>query len=152
MAKIIRRILLVLAVALVGAQFVPVNRKNPASDPAKDYLSLSQAPTDVASLMRAACYDCHSHQTKYPWYSYIAPVSFWIANHIKEGRDHLNFATWSDYPADKAAHKLEECYEEVEQGHMPIDSYTWMHKEAKLSDAQRAKLVEWFKMEYAKTK
>ena len=96
-------------------------------------------------MLRSACYDCHSHETSYPWYSNLAPVSWWLKNHVNEGREHLNFSVWADYNAKKADHKLEECFEEVAKEGMPLKSYPLTHPEARLSEEQRAKLVTWFK-------
>ena len=98
-----------------------------------------------ARIIKDACYDCHSHETKYPWYASVAPVSWWIGHYIEEARGHLNFSTWAAYDAEKKAHKAEECAEEVEKGLMPLKPYAKMHSEARLSDEQRERLISWFK-------
>lgn len=147
--KIIRTILLALAAFLIIAQFFPIDKTNPESDPAKDYISVNQPPAEVATLMKNACYDCHSHQTKYPWYTSVAPLSWWIKGHINEGREHLNFSTWTDYSAKKANHKLEECFEVIEGKEMPMLTYWLVHPEANLSADQRTMLVDYFKGQYA---
>lgn len=143
-----KTILLILVGVLVLAQLIPVDRSVPAVDASQDFLVAVNAPTEMASLIKDACYDCHSYETSYPWYAKIAPVSFWIQGHINGGRQHLNFSEWTAYPAKKAAHKLEECYEEVEELHMPMKSYTWLHPEAKLSEAQVGALAQWFQQTY----
>lgn len=143
-----KKILLAILAVLVIMQFFRIDKTNPPSDPAQDFLTLNPAPADITQIMKDACYDCHSHQTAYPWYTNIAPVSWWIKNHIDHAREHLNFSVWTTYPPKKAKHKLEECYEEVEELHMPLKSYTWMHPEAKISEEQRAALVSWFKEKY----
>lgn len=114
-------------------------------DPAKDFMALTSANAEVANTLKIACYDCHSNQPTYPWHTNIAPVSWWIKHHIDEGSHHLNFSEWGTYSDKKKNHKLEECIEMVEEGEMPMNSYTWMHKEAKLTDAQKLQLVEFFK-------
>lgn len=139
---------MILVGVLVLAQLIPVDRSVPAVDASQDFLVAVNAPTEMASLIKDACYDCHSYETSYPWYAKIAPVSFWIQGHINGGRQHLNFSEWTAYPAKKAAHKLEECYEEVEELHMPMKSYTWLHPEAKLSEAQVGALAQWFQQTY----
>lgn len=139
-----KKILLGLVAFFITIQLIRIDKTNPAYNEAEDFLTVTQAPADMAALVKTACYDCHSHQSAYPWYTNIAPVSWLIANHIKEGRQHLNFSTWSSYPAEKAAHKLEECAEEVSEGEMPMKSYVLMHSEAKMTDAQKEKLVAWF--------
>lgn len=129
---------------LVLIQFLQTDKTNPPVDPTKDYLNIESVPPETAVLIKTACYDCHSYQTKYPWYSYIAPVSWLLRNHIIEGRQHLNFSEWAAYPTDKKAHKLEECTEMVSEGEMPTFSYVWMHPEAKLTAAQQSQLIAWF--------
>jgi hypothetical protein len=150
MKKYLRPALLVLLGAFVLIQLFQIDKSNPPIDPAQDYLSMANPPTEIATLVRQACYDCHSHSTTYPWYAWVQPAGWWLQNHVQEGREHLNFAVWTTYPAKRAAHKLEECYEVVESAEMPMQSYTWMHAEARLSDAQRTQLVGWFRSEYQK--
>ena len=129
----------------VVLQFFRIDKTNPPVDSKNDFLTISQAPNDIAQMMKAACYDCHSHETKYPWYTNISPVSWWIKGHVDHGKEHLNFSEWGSYSADKAHHKLEECYEEVEGKKMPLTPYIFLHSEAWLTDEQRSQLVEFFK-------
>jgi len=131
-------------VLLVAIQFIRINKTNPTVDPQEDFLQLTSADAEISSLIKDACYDCHSHEVEYPWYTNIAPVSWWIKGHINNGVKHLNFSTWGTYEAGKMDHKLEECIEMVEKGEMPLKSFTWMHPEAKLTDNQREKLVSFF--------
>lgn len=133
---------------LVILQFFQIEKTNPTADPAQDYLAVAKPPGEVAPLIKQACYDCHSYNTTYPWYTYTQPTGWWIKHHIDEGREHLNFAVWTTYEPKRAAHKLEECFEVIESMEMPMKSYTWMHPEAKLTTAQRQLLVDWFKSEY----
>ena len=132
---------------LLLIQFFQIDKTNPPVDPSKDYLTAAMAPPETATLTKAACYDCHSNQTKYPWYSYVAPVSWLLRDHIVEGREHLNFSEWTAYPAAKKAEKLEECGEMVSEGEMPMYSYVWLHPEANLSPAQQSQLAAWFGQE-----
>jgi hypothetical protein len=148
MKKWLRIVLLGLLGVFVLVQFIPVDRSTPEMMPGQDFLTVVNAPAEMATLIKDACYDCHSYQTEYPWYSKVAPVSFWIQQHINEGREHLNFAIWSTYPAERAAHKLEECWEEVEEGHMPLPSFTWLHPEGRLSEGQQSALAQWFQQQY----
>lgn len=140
-----------MVVLLVLIQFFRIDKNNPPAVPSKDFLNISAPPAEIAGLIRSACYDCHSHETKYPWYTNVAPVSWWIWNHIVEGREELNFSTWIDYPIDKRAHKLEEAVELVREGVMPLKSYTIVHGEARLTAAQRDQLAAWFENEMQKT-
>ena len=148
MSKLTKRILLGILALLLIIQLFRIDKTNPPIDTTKDFVKLTSPPAEVAQLVKNVCYDCHSHETKYPWYTNIAPVSWWVKGHIDHGRENLNFSTWADYEPKKANHKLEECYEEVEETHMPLASYTWMHPEARMSDDQRTVLVNWFKQKY----
>jgi hypothetical protein len=131
---------------LVVLQFFQIDREDPQVDPSKDFLKLAQPPAEISQMIQSACYDCHSHETHYPWYTYINPVGWLVKNHIHEGREHLNFSLWTDYSADKRAHKLEECYEEIEKGEMPLKPYALVHAAANLSKEKKEKLINWFKM------
>ena len=150
MKKAIRIGVMVLGGVLLVLQFFRIDKTNPAADPAQDYLALASPPAALSSTIKAACYDCHSHTTAYPWYTNIQPVAWWIKDHIEEGREHLNFSVWATYPPKKAAHKLEECFEVIESKEMPMKSYTWAHGNARLSAEERAAMASWFRAEYQK--
>ena len=124
-------------VALLGAQLVPVDRTNPAVE------SEVPAPGPVREILRRSCYDCHSHETRWPWYSRVAPVSWLVRHDVNHAQEHLNFSTWNRYDAEKRKEHLEEIAEEVEEGAMPLWYYLPLHPEARLSDADRRTLVEW---------
>lgn len=144
MKKIIRGTLLALLITLVVMQFIQPNKDNPEVDPAKDFIAMTTPDAEVGELIKSACYDCHSHTTKWPWYSNVAPISYIVAHHVEEGREHLNFSQWGDYDADRADHKLEECVEEIEEGEMPMTGYALLHSEADLSDEQFQLLMDFF--------
>lgn len=144
MRKWIKWALAALAVFLIAAQFFGIDKTNPPVDTSKEFMALTSPPADVAEMLRDACYDCHSHETQYPWYANVAPVSWWLAGHIEEGRKELNFSIWGDYPTDKATHKAEESGEEVADKHMPLTPYLATHSTARLSEAQRERLSTWF--------
>ncbi|EJF51934.1 hypothetical protein SapgrDRAFT_0175 [Saprospira grandis DSM 2844] len=130
---------------LLVAQFFQIQKENPTFDEQADLMAIHQPTAKQKALLEAACYDCHSYKTVYPWYTYVVPVGQWINNHIKHGRKHLNFSVWGSYEAKKQAHKLEECIEEMEKGKMPLKSYTWTHGDAKLSAEDQAELLAYFK-------
>lgn len=136
---------LIIAIVLLAIQSLRIDKTNMPIDTTKDFISLNIPSSQVTNTLKIACYDCHSNQANYPWYTNIAPVSWWIKHHINEGREHLNFSEWGTYSIKRKNHKLEECIEMVEENEMPMASYTWMHKEAKLSDAQKLELVTFFK-------
>ena len=126
-----------LAVVLVLAQFIPVDRTNPPVESRVD------APPEVVAVLERACYDCHSNETVWPVYSRIAPFSWLVANDVHEGRDAVNYTTWGRYSAEKRAELLEETWEEVEEGEMPLPSYVRLHSDARLSDTDRALVRAW---------
>lgn len=150
MKKAIRTGAIVLGAILLVLQFFRIDKTNPAADPAQDYIANTAPPEAVSTAIKAACYDCHSHSTTYPWYTNIQPVAWWIKDHIEEGRQHLNFSVWTTYPPKKAAHKLEECFEVIESKEMPMKSYTWVHGSARLSPEERSAMASWFRTEYRK--
>jgi hypothetical protein len=140
-----KKISLILAITLLFIQSFRIDKSTKPIDASKDLISLASPGNEVTQLLKTACYDCHSNQPTFPWYTNIAPVSWWIKHHIDEGSHHLNFSEWGTYELKRKNHKLDECVEMLEKSEMPMSSYTWMHSEAKLTDAQRLMLVEWFK-------
>ncbi|MEQ8704259.1 MAG: heme-binding domain-containing protein [Phaeodactylibacter sp.] len=144
MSKLIKRILFGLLGIFVILQFFQIDKTNPTAPEGQDFITVIQPPEDVVQILKDACYDCHSHQTTYPWYTNIQPVGWWLKGHIEEAREHLNFSTWAAYDAEKRAHKAEESAEEVGEGYMPLKAYPLTHPEARLSDEQRDRLVTWF--------
>ncbi|MCX6895237.1 MAG: heme-binding domain-containing protein [Verrucomicrobia bacterium] len=142
--------LIVLAAGLLLIQFLPGHSQNPPVTPGRDLIESANPPPPVAALLRAACYDCHSHETKWPWFDRVAPVSWWVAGHIKDGRKHLNFSDWPPADPCRAKKKLGQIAEEVTEGGMPLPSYTWMHPAARLSAADKKLLADWAEAEAAK--
>ena len=138
-----KKILLGLLVVFVLIQFIRIDKTNPEIVAAKDFIAMENPPTNVATLFKNACYDCHSHHTAYPWYTNVAPISLMIRSHIRGGRQHVNFSTWADYDTKKKSHKIQEMIESIETNYMPMKSYTWLHPEAKLKADDRKVLVDW---------
>ena len=128
------RILVGLAVVLVAIQLVPVARENP---PVTETVP---APPEVASILRRACFDCHSNETVWPPQAYVAPFSWQVAHDVKEGREELNFSAWGPKQAQRVAKKLAT---ELEEGEMPPFLYLLAHPEAKLSKDDKALLTNW---------
>lgn len=140
-----KKILIGIGVLLIVSQFFRIDKVNPAYSIENDFSVVNNPPEEVKQILKQACYDCHSYETKYPWYTNVAPVSWWIKAHINEGRDELNFSEWANYSVKRKDHKLEEMAEMVEEGEMPLTSYTWGHPESKLSEKQRQSLIDWVK-------
>ena len=100
-------------------------------------------PSEVQSILQTSCYDCHSNDTEYPWYAEVQPVGWWLNHHIKEGKAELNFDEFATYSLRRQYKKLEEINEEVKEGEMPLNSYTLMHKNARLSETQKLAIAGW---------
>jgi len=141
-----KKILTVILVAFIIIQFFPIDKTNPKTNTGMDFIKIKNTPEPIAKIIRNSCYDCHSNETKYPAYSYIQPAGWLLKNHIDEARLELNFSTFATYDAKRQIHKLDEAAEYVEQKKMPLESYTLGHSDAKLSDAQRKQLVNYFRM------
>jgi hypothetical protein len=133
----LKKILIALAIIVIGIQFIPVERTNPPVTKEID------VPVNVLSILKTSCYDCHSNETTWPWYSYIAPVSFIVAGDVNDGRKHLNFSEWDRYDEKKQSKKLEHIAEAVEEGEMPLPKYIFMHKEAELDESKIKIIKDW---------
>jgi len=131
-------------VILVGIQFIRPTRNLAAPGPnPNDITALHPTPPAVQVLLARACYDCHSDNTRYPWYTAIQPVAWWLNHHITDGKRHLNFSQFAKYPAKRAGKKLEQILDETRDGGMPLWSYTLIHRDAKLTDAEVKALASW---------
>jgi len=146
-----KKILIVLLVAFVIIQFFPIDKKNPPVNIGMDFVNIKNTPENIAQVIKTSCYDCHSNETKYPWYSSIAPSSWFVKNHIDEGRKELNFSTFAMYEPKRQIHKMEECIEMIEKKEMPLESYYIGHQDAKLTDQQREMLAKYFKTQIEET-
>ena len=123
-----KKILIAIVVILVVIQFIPVDITNP---PVTEEI---KAPENVMNILHTSCYDCHSNKTNWPWYSYVAPVSFFISSDVSEGRHHLNFTEWNKYDEKRREKKLDGVEEMVEEGDMPLATYKLMHPSARLDE------------------
>jgi Haem-binding domain len=140
----LKKISLTLLLILLICQFFRIDKTTQPFDATKDFLTLTGTNEELGSIIKNSCYDCHSNQPNYPWYTNIAPVSWWIKHHINEGSHHLNFSEWGNYTSKRQDHKLEECVEMIEEDEMPMTSYTVMHGNAKLNERQKKLLMDWF--------
>jgi hypothetical protein len=141
MKKFTKYVLITALSALVVIQFFRPERNDGGYESVMAFERETKPSVEVAGILKENCYDCHSDQTRYPWYAEIAPVSYWLADHIKHGKGHFNASAWDTYSVKKKDHKLEELIEMVDEGEMPLDSYTWLH--GNLTDAQRKLLIQW---------
>ena len=102
-------------------------------------------PENVQAILKKACFDCHSNNTVYPWYSHIQPIGFWLNNHINEGKEELNFSEFNSYENKKARKKMEKVISSQEKGWMPLSSYTLIHKDATLTSTEKTIIIDWAK-------
>lgn len=142
--KIIRKVLIAAAIVLIAIQFFKPE-KNEGGLKTNSIESAYNVPQNIQNIISTACNDCHSNKTIYPWYSNIQPIAWWLNDHVEEGKQKLNFDEFAKYPLYRQYHKLEEVIEEVEEGEMPLTSYTLIHTNAKLSDAQKTEFINWVK-------
>src|SRR5688500_3718854 len=126
-----KKILLAILVLLVIAQFIQPNRYHGDAMNSSDITQSVQVPDTIKRLLQASCFDCHSNHTNYPWYSRITPINWWLKNHIDEGKKELNFSVFDHYNFKRKDRKLEEIIETVNEHSMPLESYLWIHHEAK---------------------
>ena len=142
MNRIVKRALVVFGAALVVVQFVGPARTNPVTDPAKALQRKAPIPPEVGAILTRSCRNCHSNETVWPWYSYVAPVSWAVIRDVNEGREHLNLSDWS-HTSEEGAALLDTMCRAARRGTMPIKSYTWIHRSAVLSDADKKALCRW---------
>lgn len=143
--KILKKILLLLLVVFLIAQFFGPEKNNGDIATVNAFFEDTKPSLDVQLVMKTTCFDCHSSHTRYPWYNNITPVNYWLADHIKHAKGHLDFSKWDSYSIKKKDHKLDELIEMVEAKEMPLNSYTWTHAEANLTDAQIKAVIDWAK-------
>ncbi|MDN4014883.1 heme-binding domain-containing protein [Chryseobacterium gambrini] len=125
-------------------QFISTDKVNPPVDHKVNFVDVKKTPAKIQGLLKGACYDCHSNETVYPKYAYIAPISWSVKSHINEGREHLNFSIWDTYNKDLKQSMLSKSIQTIQNKTMPMPGYIVYHKEANLSDAERALLIQYF--------
>jgi len=143
--KILKILLAVVVVAFIGIQFVRIDKTNPAINPNETLESAVAVPPEVSAILQRSCNDCHSHNTVYPWYSNIAPMSWMLKSHIDDGRKDLNFSIFNTYADNRKSKKIEKICDEVQSREMPLPSYLWIHRDAVMSDADIKTLCDWTK-------
>jgi Haem-binding domain len=147
MKKILRWSGFAIGIVLVIIQCIRPDRSAPAFDQSLGFARLPGADTSVTSILRRSCYDCHSFETQWPWYSAIAPASWLVANDVQGGRRHLNFSIWAKYADSRKIQSLEDIHDEISDGGMPLPQYLFLHPGARLSQAERETLLRWTERE-----
>lgn len=151
--KIIKTIAVILAILFIAAQLIRPDRTNPPVDPQLDIHTVAQVPADVSAILKRSCFDCHSNQTVWPWYTNITPINWWIVDtHVEHGREHHNFNEWGKMNEKDRDHMFDEICEEVEKDAMPLPSYLILHGDARLSESQKRTLCDWTRAERERIK
>ena len=139
-----KKILLAVLAIFIIIQFIRPTRNTGETEGTNSISKKYTVPDNVQSILKQSCYDCHSNNTKYPWYTNVQPIGWWIQfSHVNDGKRHLNFSEFASYPDKKAKHKLEEIVDEIKEGGMPLGTYTFIHNDAALSPEQAKVLVDW---------
>lgn len=141
--KILKRTFQILLLAFIVIQFIRPAKNKSEGISNNDITKVYPVPENVQAILKTSCYDCHSNNTVYPWYSQIQPAAWWLNNHIEEGKRELNFSEFASYRVGRQYRKLNEINEQVKEGEMPLDSYLWIHKDAKLDEQQKLTLANW---------
>lgn len=139
----IKKIMVVVLVALVGIQFFPAKRNQNTIELASDFTKIYDVPENIKSILEISCYDCHSNNTNYPWYNKIQPVAWLLENHIAEGKAELNFSEFGDYSKRRQKNKLKSIVSQINDSEMPLSSYTLIHGDAKLSEKDKKEFIAW---------
>ncbi|GBF21605.1 hypothetical protein C21_03791 [Arenibacter sp. NBRC 103722] len=141
--KLLKIIAWLALVALVVIQFFPVNLNESDTVPQSDFMIVNQVPATIKNQLQVSCYDCHSNNTDYPWYSKLQPAAWYLEDHIQEGKDELNFNEWATYSDRRKCSKLRSIISQIEEDKMPFDSYTLIHRDAILSDEDKTTIIDY---------
>jgi Haem-binding domain len=139
----IRKILIVFLIILLAIQFIRPARNNGVAEGSNDIAHLVQVPDTIQHILKTSCYDCHSNHTVYPWYVNINPVGLWLREHINDGKRAINFSDLSGFSKKKLDHRIGDIAETVEKEEMPLSSYTFIHRYAKLDSGQITMIKSW---------
>ncbi len=139
----IKKALLILLIVLVGIQFIPTKRNQNQQVLKSDISKSFTLPTEIQTIFKNSCYDCHSNNTNYPWYNKVQPISWLLENHIKKGKKELNFSEFGSYSKRKQKNKLKSIKSQVIDDEMPMFTYTLIHKNAKLTESDKKLIKNW---------
>ncbi|MHA6280890.1 heme-binding domain-containing protein [Salinimicrobium sp. CAU 1759] len=141
--RILKIIGWVLLFAFIVVQFIPVERNQSDIIPKTDFMLVNNVPENLKNKLHVSCYDCHSNNTRYPWYDKIQPVAWFLEDHIKEGKAELNFSQWGEYSDRRKNSKLRSIISQIEEGKMPLDSYVLLHPDADLSEEDKLEFINY---------
>lgn len=141
--KILKIVLIVLLIGFIIIQFIRPSKNAGEEIAANQINAVQEVPADVQQILKVSCYDCHSNTTRYPWYSKIQPVAWFLNDHIVEGKKEVNFSVFATYPPFRRYKKFNEIQKQIKEDEMPLFSYTLIHRDAVLSAAQKSTLINW---------
>jgi hypothetical protein len=141
--KAYRKIGVLLLLILLVIQFIQPKRNIGEAVGEKDISKVYTIPADLHQTLIRKCYDCHSNSTQYPWYFFIQPIGWWLAAHVHDGKEELNFSEFKTYDRERAAHKLEELGEVIDEGSMPIKAYTLLHNDTEITNQEAKAIKTW---------
>tara|TARA_B100000508_G_scaffold140609_1_gene142316 strand:- start:44 stop:490 length:447 start_codon:yes stop_codon:yes gene_type:complete len=144
MKKLIKWGMLILLILFIGVQFIPKDNNRQLHISKYDIRSLYIIPDNTLKILEKSCFDCHSNNTDYPWYSKIQPVRYFLDNHIREGKNMLNFSEFGNYSERRKRNKIRSIISQIQEGKMPISTYTIIHREADLSNQDKKIIIDWF--------
>lgn len=139
-----KKVLLGILIVIILIQFIRPE-KNESDIVSNDIKTVMNVPNNVQQIIKTSCADCHSNKTVYPWYSEIAPISWFLASHVNDGKEHLNFSEWSTYNDNQKSHIIKDLNKELKSHKMPLNSYLWIHKDAKMTEEQYQIMLDWVK-------
>lgn len=137
-----KKVLFGILAILILIQFIRPD-KNDSGNMEHDISVVNEIPTQVSEILKTSCNDCHSNKTQYPWYNQIAPVSWFLAQHVNEAKEHLNFSEWTTYNNKQKDHLIKDLKEVLKENEMPLESYVWIHKDAKMTKEQYQVMLNW---------
>jgi hypothetical protein len=146
-----KKLIIIIGSLFLILQLFPIS-KNQSKEYSKDISTIEKITPDVKNILQSSCYDCHSNNSNYPIYASIQPIAWWLQHHIDEGKEELNFSEFAGYSPRRRFHKLEEIKEQLVENEMPLNSYTIVHTQAKLSEQQKSILINWVNSTMAKMK
>ncbi|MBN8717959.1 MAG: heme-binding domain-containing protein [Sediminibacterium magnilacihabitans] len=138
-----KKILLAILIVLIVIQFIQPARNTSGQVLQTDIVKVSNVPQSVQTVLKTACYDCHSNNTRYPWYANVQPMGWLLARHVKEGKAELNFSEFGSYSPRRQANKLRAIENSIKDGTMPLSSYLLLHKDARLTETDKTEIIDW---------
>ena len=144
MKRVLKILGYILVIAFIVMQFFRPEKNDGGYDSFNVFEKETKVSDEVLSILKKNCFDCHTNQTRYPWYAEVAPISYWLNDHILDGKKHFNMSEWNGYSVKKKSKKMDELIEEVQEGEMPLNSYTWIH--GSITEEEKEILIQWATM------